>query len=281
MALLLTTTFTATANGTTYTDSNGDWLAAVSGAAANTPRVATSATHSGTGRGLQVSVIGDGTTSVYRSEYSGDGAGANATIGTTKRLVSGDERWFGFAVMCGKSNDLLTLNDPEIIWQCHISQAPGGTVNPPLSLVVEGNRVFIQHLYNTTSDDNPVLAQRAYVGQIIPGQWTSFVFHLKFNATAAGITQLYRDGRLVYDNQTDPNHYNRTTDSGGLGTRYFKFGCYVSGWSSTPPASGSARARRDWSFDQIRIGDAASSLTEVSPVIGVVAPSKPKSGPVR
>lgn len=281
MAILLETNFTNLADGDSFVDSAGDWVASTNGPAENTLRLGTSLAHSGTGRGLQLSVIGNGTTAVYRSELSGDGPLANASVGITKRLVTGDERWIGFAVMPGKSNELLTLNDPEVIFQCHISQPPGGTVNPPLALQVEGNRLYLEHRYNTTSDDSPLTVDRAFVGFVYPGHWSTIAFRLQFQHTAPGVTQMYRDGRLVYDNTTSPNHYNRTPGAGGLGTRYFKFGCYVPGWSSTPPASGSARSRRDWVFDQIRIGNAASSLTEVSPVMGKVLPQKPKSSDLR
>lgn len=205
-------------------------------------------------------VVGDGTTSVYRSELSGNGPGTtSANNGLTRGFVAGDEVYVGFSILCDDTL-LSNISDIGLFWQMHITQDSGGIVNPPLSLMVKGNDVYFVHRYSTVANaDNvsvfPIKVASVPLGKMRVGQWTRFEIRMLLQHSIPGITELKRDGTLLYSNSTSPNWYNNTTRVG-----YLKFGIYNPSWTSVPPAAGTKYATRKWFVDDIIVGTSWSDL---------------------
>lgn len=192
-------------------------------------------------KSLMFKVISDGTIDVYRSELSGDGAGRNAANeNILGRIQDGTELYVGFKVFLPLG---MEVGNDTSLFQMHYDNVVSGS--PPFLLEASKDGNFkVNHRFNTvlnadrTTDITAANTRRA---PIEFGRWINFVFHLQTSNTASGKSEVWKDSRLIYSNNSVPNNYNihrnPPTDT-SLARNYFKFGLYCFEWKTNPPITG-------------------------------------------
>lgn len=255
MAVILDTITSAPG---TWSDAN--WTYSLNQATAGLASITVDPSVSRSGRGagaMRFDLTGDGTTSTYRCEASGDG-GATSPSGTNRQITQGLERYVAFSVMAGDETTLGVLNG-EVLCQIHGTESAWGFASPALLIYLHNGEFRITQRYDTVLDSLTTTAIKVHcdcaIGKAIKRQWFDFEIRLVPNH-AGGVTQIMLDGRIVYQ-YSGPNSYNQT----GF-THYVKFGIYAWRWRTVAPAAGSADARRVWYFDDVRIGDADSVFSD-------------------
>lgn len=194
---------------------------------------------------------------VARFEYRfGDpkaGGGRRAEIKHHSVAPNG-EYWYGFSTLLPK--DWIEDNQWTILAQWHAS--PDKSLgepwrSPPLALEVKGSDVRI----NTRSDSRQLSPKKipskfVWRGKLddIRGQWTDWVFHVKWSYNNDGFLQVWQDGNLIVDYK-GPIGYNDTKGP------YFKTGIYQGNSPNKPT--------RVTYFDNFRFGDSRASFQLVSP----------------
>jgi hypothetical protein len=182
----------------------------------------------------------------------------------------GDELWYGFSIYLPED---FQFSDVWEIWaQWHdvpIDWEELRRKNPPLALSVKGGRY---ELYNIWDADRvePVNQFEIDGGNWydlgVPkiGEWTDWVFHIKWSYESDGILEVWQDGKLVVK-KYGPNTYN------DLRGPYFKLGIYK-GWRDQSVAD--AVSERVVYHDELRIGGADASYADVAP--GSLPPKAPR-----
>jgi hypothetical protein len=169
------------------------------------------------------------------------------------------ERWYGF------SNFLPSdyTSDPlaEMIAQWH--DVPDFDLleswrSPPISLKVIKDHYYIHFLWATAAV-NTVLTKTGELmtdlGPVDKNQWNDWVFHIKFSYRSDGIIEIWKNKNKIYT-YYGPNSYNDKMYP------YFKVGVYKWGWNGW--ASYSPESKRVLYYDEVKIGNANSSMEEVS-----------------
>lgn len=186
----------------------------------------------------------------------------------------GGEYWYGFATMLGP--DWERDASPEIVaqWHGYPDFDDGETWrSPPLSLIVRDDRYILQIRWDpkrVTSGNDPRPegdVEDIDLGEIAPGEWTDWVFHVRWSYASDGVLEVWRDGERVHVREA-PNCYN---DARGP---YFKIGIYKWDWKSRPERS--TTSQRVLFHDEVRIFGEAASYEDVAPG-GVETP--PDAGP--
>lgn len=254
----------------TFPETNWRWSR--NGADSNTPIDVVQDVTSGSGKALSTKVIGDGA-ATYRAEISGNSA--NSPNGTNRGIIDGMERWVGFSVMCSSTSPLLNTFNTTIF---QVLQSGGGTwegsspgfAGPCMHISMSRGRYLFGQAWDTNlnSTDLNVIKhiESVNIGNCLVDTWTRFVVHWIPNSTGSGLTEVYRDGRLVYRNDTDPNNYNQPPAA----QQYIKLGNYTSSWR--PPTNSTNGATTSWYHDQIMIGDSTSSLAEMMSIVNSPIP---------
>lgn len=170
------------------------------------------------------------------------------------------ERWYGFSNYLPA--DFVTDPLAEKIAQWHeVPDFDKGENwrSPPISFGIENGRYYVQILWaaaavntNRTVDGN----RKVDLGPVDKGKWNDWVFHIKFSYKTDGILEIYKNKTKVFS-LYGPNSFNDRTYP------YFKIGIYKWGWNGW--ASYSPESKRVLYYDEVRIGNAKSNLTEVSP----------------
>lgn len=135
--------------------------------------------------------------------------GGNRTelrVGDAGDVVSGDERWYEFAL---KFDESFTAPDSDwfIVMQWH-----AGDGSPPLTLSVDSDGT-LQFTNNRTGDVTPI-------GEINPGVWTNYVVHVQFSEGDDGVAEAWVNGTKTA---------THTTPNMASGSNYLKLGMYSGG----------------------------------------------------
>ncbi|MEM9450815.1 MAG: DUF4347 domain-containing protein [Cyanobacteria bacterium P01_E01_bin.6] len=169
----------------------------------------------------------------------------------------GDERWYGFSTLLPSN----WKTDPagEIISQWHSApdRSKGETwpgKNPPLSIHVDGNEMYIKANWNTGSGKKSSILWR---GNYQKGDWTDWVVNTKWSNSSNGYIKVWKDDKLIVDYKGPNTHHDHT---GGM---YFKTGLYKYSWKRNP-AQSSTNSRVLY-VDNVKIGDKNSNYTAVDP----------------
>lgn len=93
------------------------------------------------------------------------------------------------------------------------------------------------------------------LGAVAKGEWTDWVFHMKWSYKSDGLLQVWKNGKLVVS-RTGPNTYN---DEHGP---FLKIGIYKPDWKYNDKSKTTMRVIY---FDQVRVGNASSSYKDVVP----------------
>ncbi|OCA87888.1 hypothetical protein A8F94_08625 [Bacillus sp. FJAT-27225] len=161
-----------------------------------------------------------------------------------------EEHWYGFSIYLpddGEENFSYDT-EPEILVQWHANPDIGeAEVSPPLSLQTHKGRYVIVQRW----EDDPITEQNKLpiftkdLGDYAPdkGKWVNWVFHVKWGwlPEQNPITEVYKNGKLVYKRNGHPNTYN---DKKGV---YQKLGIYK--WPWDDPNNGSISSKRVVYFD--------------------------------
>lgn len=160
------------------------------------------------------------------------------------------EYWYAFSIFL--PNDYSIDSVPEILAQWH--DVPDRKLgekyrSPAISLRTNKGHWLINVMWAT----NPVNTNKTISGRKLydlssyeKGQWTSWIFHIKFSYKDDGLLQIWKNDTLVV-NRHGPNYYN---DKKGP---YFKYGIYKWDWKNKRPKS--IISKRIIYFSEIKIGD--------------------------
>jgi hypothetical protein len=201
----------------------------------------------------------------YRSELA-----AGKAHPCLKHFLIGEEYWYGISI---RPDPALTASPyGEIVFQFHSTpdNVPGETwttgLNPPIALSCDGNTWQL----SVRGDDKEVTTRPHYLfshladlGAVEKGQWTDWVFHIKWNYDGNGFTRVWKNGEFVL-NLNGPNCFN---DQVGP---YLKFGVYA--WYLRSPEKETWKKSkamgvktRIYYHDVVRIADGRGSFAQVAP----------------
>jgi hypothetical protein len=149
-----------------------------------------------------------------------------------------EEHWYGVSIYLpkGGTEDYATDTQRESIIQWHTTPDSGEeNVSPPLSLqTVDGHYDIVLHTdVGRMSTQNPYSMAETItnIGSYDDdkGKWTDWVFHVKWGwlSEQDPITEVYKNGVLVYESNGLPNCMN---DGTGV---YLKLGVYKWTWKMT------------------------------------------------
>ena len=191
-------------------------------------------------------------------------------------VPANSEEWYGFSL-------LLPLNytaDPsyEIIAQWH--EYPDKNLGetwrtPPLYIKTQKGKLYLQRRWDpnkVTKNNTPGSGggiESILIGPYKTGEWTEFVFHIKWSYKSDGLLEVWQNGNLIV-RKAGPNTYN---DQVGP---YFKMGVYKPEWKSNPSMSNTTQ--RVVYFDEVRVGNASTSYTDVAS--GASPTSTPTPSPI-
>jgi hypothetical protein len=190
------------------------------------------------------------------SVASGSSARSELLVLNPKEFLIGREYWIGFG-------NLLT-RPGDIVFNLHKRPDPGETAGTqPLTFTTGGGvwRLFVRHDANARSTTRSITAHQFTFGEIKGGQWTDWVFHLKLSYRADGLLEVWKNGVKVL-NYLGPTCFN---DNQGP---FMKFGIYN-------PSGGPTLAGRTINYDEVKVGDQASSYAQVAPDPGTTPTPQP------
>lgn len=182
----------------------------------------------------------------------------------------GQEYWYGCSIY--PENGMVTSPVSEIVLQFHSTpdNVPGETwssgLNPPIALACNGARWQL----TVRGDDKQVTTKPEYLfettadlGPAQQGQWTDWVFQIKWNYDGNGFVRVWKNGKMVYYLES-PNTFN---DQKGP---YLKLGVYAyylrrPGSDSWLKSRQAGLTQRVYYHDAIRIADQQGSCEMVSP----------------
>ncbi|MET0394888.1 MAG: heparin lyase I family protein [Chitinophagaceae bacterium] len=167
---------------------------------------------------------------------------------TMQNVTDSGERWYGISYYF---TDWIPDASPHHITQWHPNSSGGSAV---LALNAQAGVFQLIHRvadptygYIYKYIENPLL------GSPVSNVWTDFVFHVKWDSTANGYIQIWKNGVLVYDTS------GLRTEWGG---QYLKAGINHYGWS-IPYVD--EVTERIYYIDDLRIGDGDATYADVAP----------------
>ena len=163
-------------------------------------------------------------------------------------VPANSEHWYGFSnlVPANYAKD----RSYEIVAQWH--EMPDRDLGepwrrPPLTLSIRNDRFGVSNRW----DPKPLSvkfkeagSQSWDLGTVPKGDWTDWVFHVKWSHKSDGLVEVWKNGQLVV-RKTGPNTYN---DKKGP---YFKIGIYKPDWKADPEKS--TTTQRVIYYDQIQV----------------------------
>ncbi|HWK03610.1 MAG TPA: polysaccharide lyase [Puia sp.] len=188
--------------------------------------------------------------------------GYRAEMACQGEPVPNVERWYGFSIYL----PMDYASDPadEILAQWHDTPDydKGETVrSPPISLLTNRKQWHLNIIWATNPvNTNATRSGDASInlGACTPGQWTDWVFHLKFSYQSDGLIQIWKNGAMIAT-RNGPNYYN---DEKGP---FFKTGIYK--WVWTPDWAGelSVLTKRVIYIDNVKMGNQLAKFSDVDP----------------
>ena len=187
----------------------------------------------------------------YRTEVSGPGSKV------------GGEYWYGFSIFL--PDDYVPDKIWEIVAQWHgVPDFKLGETwrNPVMALYTTGGHWGLVNRWDA-KPNTFAKGKKAYggtkrydLGPYKTGEWTDWVFHVKWSYRDDGFLEVWKNGKLVVT-QHGPNCFN---DAKGP---YFKMGIYK-GWKDPKRPCG-AVCRRVLYHDEFRMAGAEGSYDVVAP----------------
>ena len=175
-----------------------------------------------------------------------------------KRFLLGNEYWISISIFLPidfQKSDYTTLVS-QFFGTPDTDIGEQWDRNPPFALMVsqEQWKIIVR------ADPAPVtikgqhaVTKVLHLGAWTAGKWTDFIFHIKWSYNEDGILEIWKDGKLI-KNYDGPNCYN---DKNGTS---FKIGPYEWAWRMGPNLT----TKREIYYDEIKVGDATSSYSEIA-----------------
>lgn len=160
------------------------------------------------------------------------------------------DRWYAFSVYLPADREPDKQN--EVIAQWHSSRdvffGEKGGRGPPLALRIEGEHWKITYGWDAAlvSRGKYKAGHTLWAEPYTTGRWTDWVFHVRWSHRSDGLTEVWRDGKLIARRE-GPNAYN---DLRGV---YLKLGIYHPG------------RERTLYLDEVRIGGEGADYACVAP----------------
>lgn len=154
------------------------------------------------------------------------------------------DRWYGFSMYL---KDWVDDDAGEHVFQWHPDNATGSAA---MALWTTGGR--FTYVTNNTGG----MGQNEYhdIGPVLSNQWVDFVIHIRWATDTTGILQVWMNGNLVI---------NKVNVKTATVTSYFKLGINKFGWLLQT----STVAQRILYFDEVRIGNANATYSDVAPFL--------------
>lgn len=205
-------------------------------------------------------------------ETSSNNFRTEATLGSPGVFEKGKEYWLGMSIYLPKdwSLDYGNKQSNGIVWQFHgrAYKDPDNwrTILPLTVVHTEDGWVIRNHTFSTAEVNERIgPGNLKKFSKVVPynlGQWTDFVMNVKFSGAESpddtnGFFKVWVNGQMVLD-YTGQNYFGEQTQG-----PYFKFGLYNSAWKYVDTWTGPSS--RLLYHDELRIGDANSSFSEVAP----------------
>jgi hypothetical protein len=180
----------------------------------------------------------------------------------------GEDYWIGVGIYIPETWEFDS--SAEILFQWHglpDKNLGEGWRNPPLALSTQGNQWKITSRYDK-KPLTPYIAPAGYlysginqyqIGEISPGEWTNWVFHIKWSYLDDGVLEVWKDSNKVIE-QFGGNTFNDENSP------YLKFGIYKWDWKRLADPIRSAVYRREVCFSTMRIAGRNGSYDSVSPL---------------
>jgi len=183
----------------------------------------------------------------------------------------GQEYWLGMSIFLPE--DWASDHSRDIVAQIHSwpdKELGEEWRNPPLALYVAGEQWAMRIRADSKELTRKVKGQWQYtldkafdnLAPIKRGQWTDWVFHIKYRYDSQGLLEAWMDGKKVVEHR-GPVTQN---DKGG---GFLKIGLYKWDWKEKRTAT----SRRALYIDEIRIAGPGAGYAAVSP--RSVAPALP------
>lgn len=175
---------------------------------------------------------------------------------------------FGAAIYIPSDYHTTPDSQGDIVWQMH--NAPFGTsawTNPSWALLIANNNWQINRKTGTSADTTLI--------PVVKGAWTRLVMEFKLVDGSGGYFKLWINDVLVHDYVGDTS---LTQFDGTNGYKpYIKLGLYC--WVRKDPTNsaypGTSTSAIVVYYDQIKVGDAASTYADVDPASGAGAGAEP------
>lgn len=152
------------------------------------------------------------------------------------------ERWYGFSIYL---KDWVDDDAGESVFQWAPDNTSGSS---SMALLASGGR--FTYVTNNGGSNNVF----ADMGPVISNKWTDFVIRIKWATDTSGLLQVWMNGNLVI---------NRSGVKTTTVNSYFKAGINKFGWSN----QSSAVTQRVIYFDEVRIGNASATYSDVAPFL--------------
>lgn len=184
-------------------------------------------------------------------------------------ILPGHEYWYGFSIFL--PSDYVADPIWETVANWHSTPDPeeaDGALEAPVSLW-SNNGVWTVKI---KWDSRATTVKPYYEGSVNydlgayrTGQWTDWVFHIKWSPYRDGFIEVWKNGEKLID-RAGPVGYNDTSGP------YFKMGIYK-GWRDRIEPAGVVTERTLY-HDELRIADATGSYADVAPS-GLARPAPP------
>lgn len=169
------------------------------------------------------------------------------------------EHWYSFSMLIPDSWE--TDSSWEIVtqWHGYPDFDKGETWRgPPLYILTNGDKIKIQGQWDSqevTQDGEPEGSYELWSDELARGEWSDWVFRIKWSPFDDGSIQVWRNHELIADYQ-GPNTYN---DESGV---YFKAGIYKPDWKHNPERS--VIDQRILYMDNFRFGDESMTYSDIA-----------------
>ncbi|MBI1372962.1 MAG: hypothetical protein GC159_09400 [Phycisphaera sp.] len=166
-----------------------------------------------------------------------------------------NERWYGVRMYVPEDWKIDDTPGADIVIQWHAIPGNSKPTHPNLDIAIQGASWWVHRYYGAPDADRD---KRHLDAAMTPGTWSTWIIHAKWSPGEDGLTQIWKDGRLLVDVK-GANAY------GTLGveyTPYLKTGIYHPEWhvdtdlkKARFAAEQSAVARKQTYVAKVVVGD--------------------------
>ncbi len=198
-----------------------------------------------------------GTTSMFtKCTFNGSYNGRYHAMKTKSNIGgNGSTRWFGFAFYIPLNHDFL----PESMWLFQTIADYGGSegFKPNIWVKINDQKLTFTRQFGPVNSATKV--ETNLITNLAKGQWYEVVMKIHFDDDSSAKSEVWVNGTKEL-NQTGKNYFDSQTKNLRMDV-----GIYMTNWyqkDTLPDPDASPRAIY---FDEIRVGDASSSFSEVDP----------------